>query len=68
MKLLFDQNLSFKLSAKRFADPGVESRLAFGLSEVGDRVLRDFAKANGFTIVSQDVDFAERAALWPHLK
>jgi len=34
-----------------------------GLSEVGDRILWDYAKANGFTIVSQDVDFAEMAAL-----
>jgi predicted nuclease of predicted toxin-antitoxin system len=34
-----------------------------GLSDVSDRVLWDFAKANGFTIVSQDVDLAELAAL-----
>jgi predicted nuclease of predicted toxin-antitoxin system len=34
-----------------------------GLSQVGDRLLWDYAKANGFTIVSQDVDFAELAAL-----
>ncbi|WP_425305086.1 DUF5615 family PIN-like protein [Bradyrhizobium erythrophlei] len=41
----------------------MESRSALGLSEVGDRILWDYAKANGFTIVSQDVDFAEMAVL-----
>jgi predicted nuclease of predicted toxin-antitoxin system len=64
MKLLFDQNLSFKL-CQTVADLFPESNHVrlLGLSEVGDRVLWDFAKANGFTIVSQDVDFAEMAAV-----
>ena len=64
MKLLFDQNLSFKL-CQIVADlfPGSNHVRLLGLSEVGDRVLWDYAKANGFTIVSQDVDFAEMAAL-----
>ncbi|WP_245481508.1 DUF5615 family PIN-like protein [Bradyrhizobium sp. LVM 105] len=34
-----------------------------GLSEVADRALWEFAKANGFAIVTQDADFAELAAL-----
>jgi predicted nuclease of predicted toxin-antitoxin system len=64
MKLLFDQNLSFKL-CQDVADLFPESNHVrlLGLSEAGDRVLWDYAKANGFTIVSQDVDFAEMAAL-----
>jgi predicted nuclease of predicted toxin-antitoxin system len=64
MKLLFDQNLSFKL-CQTVADLFPESNHVrlLGLSEVGDRILWDYAKANGFTIVSQDVDFAEMAAL-----
>jgi len=64
MKLLFDQNLSFKL-CQNVADLFPESNHVrlLGLSEVGDRVLWDYAKENGFTIVSQDVDFAEMAAL-----
>jgi predicted nuclease of predicted toxin-antitoxin system len=64
MKLLFDQNLSFKL-CQSVADLFPESNhvRVLGLSEVGDRVLWDYAKANGFTIVSQDVDFAELAVL-----
>jgi predicted nuclease of predicted toxin-antitoxin system len=64
MKLLFDQNLSFKL-CQAVADLFPESNHVrlLGLSEVGDRVLWDYAKANGFTVVSQDADFAEMAAL-----
>ena len=64
MKLLFDQNLSFKL-CQVVADLFPESNHVrlLGLSEVGDRVLWDYAKVNSFTIVSQDVDFAEMAAL-----
>jgi predicted nuclease of predicted toxin-antitoxin system len=60
MKLLFDQNLSFKL-CQAVADLFPESNHVrlLGLSEVGDQVLWDYAKTNGFTIVSQDVDFAE---------
>ncbi len=54
MKLLFDQNLSFKL-CQTVADLFPESNHV--------RLLWDYAKANGFTIVSQDVDFAEMAAL-----
>jgi predicted nuclease of predicted toxin-antitoxin system len=64
MKLLFDQNLSFKL-CQTIADLFPESSHVglLGLSEVSDQVLWDYAKTNGFAIVSQDVDFAEMAAL-----
>lgn len=34
-----------------------------GLWEAEDRNVWDYARAQGFTIVSQDVDFAEMAAL-----
>ena len=64
MKLLFDQNLSFKL-CQTIADLFPDSNHVglIGLSEVADRELWDYAKAYGFTIVSQDADFAEMAAL-----
>ena len=64
MKLLFDQNLSFKL-CQNVADLFPESNHVrlLGLSEAGDRTVWDYAKTNGFTIVSQDVDFAEMATL-----
>lgn len=64
MKLLFDQNLSFRL-CETIADLFPESNQVglSGLSEADDRKVWDHARANGFTIVSQDVDFAEMAAL-----
>jgi len=64
MKLLFDQNLSFKL-CQTVADLFPESNHVrlLGLSEAGDRVFWDYAEVNGFAIVSQDADFAEMAAL-----
>jgi predicted nuclease of predicted toxin-antitoxin system len=64
MKLLFDQNLSFKL-CQTVTDLFPESNHVrlLGLSEVGDRFLWDYAKSNDFTIVSQDADFAEMAVL-----
>lgn len=64
MKLLFDQNLSFKL-CQSIADLFPQSNHVglSGLSEAGDRDVWDHAKANGFAIVSQDADFAEMAAL-----
>jgi predicted nuclease of predicted toxin-antitoxin system len=64
MKLLFDQNLSFKL-CKSVADIFPESNHVglSGLSQAGDQDIWDYAKAHGFAIVSQDADFAEMAAL-----
>jgi predicted nuclease of predicted toxin-antitoxin system len=64
MKLLFDQNLSFRLCGS-IADLFPESNHVglLGLSEADDRNVWDYAKAKGFTIVSQDVDFAEMAAV-----
>jgi predicted nuclease of predicted toxin-antitoxin system len=64
MKLLFDQNLSFKL-VRALSDLFPEStqvRLV-GLAEASDRAIWDYAKRNGFIIVTLDSDFAEMAAL-----
>jgi predicted nuclease of predicted toxin-antitoxin system len=64
MKLLFDENLSFKL-CDRLASlfPGsVQVRFA-GLSQADDTAIWDYAGAKGFIIVSLDADFAERATL-----
>ncbi|HTV43541.1 MAG TPA: DUF5615 family PIN-like protein [Candidatus Sulfotelmatobacter sp.] len=65
MKLLFDQNLSFKL-CERLADlfPGSDQVRLAGLEFADDRAIWDFAKANGFTVVSKDSDFADMAALF----
>lgn len=65
MRFLFDQNLSFKL-CDRLADlyPGsTQARLA-GLDRADDRTLWDYAGAQGFTLVSQDADMADMAALY----
>ncbi|MGT2503516.1 DUF5615 family PIN-like protein [Bradyrhizobium guangxiense] len=64
MRLLFDQNLSFKLCGM-IADlfPDSSHVRSHGLSEVTDRALWEFAKANGVAIVTQDVDLAELAGL-----
>lgn len=65
MKLLFDQNLSFKL-CERVSDlfPGSSQVRLLGLERQDDRALWDYAGANGFVLVSQDADFAEMAALF----
>jgi predicted nuclease of predicted toxin-antitoxin system len=64
MKLLFDQNLSFKL-CRQLADlfPGSNQARLAGLDQASDRTLWDHAKANGFALVTLDADFAELAAL-----
>jgi predicted nuclease of predicted toxin-antitoxin system len=64
MKLLFDQNLSFKLCerlAKLF--PGSSQVRLVGLAEATDRKIWDYPGRNGFVLVSLDVDFADRATL-----
>ena len=65
MKLLFDQNLSFKLCAQ-LADlfPGSDQVRRLGLEQADDSAIWQFAKANGFIIVTQDADFADMAALY----
>jgi predicted nuclease of predicted toxin-antitoxin system len=64
MKLLFDQNLSFRL-VQRLADLFPDSNQArlLGLDKAPDRALWDHARDNGFLLVSQDSDFADMAAL-----
>jgi len=64
MKLLFDQNLSFKL-CKRLVDVFPDSSQArlLGLDRADDRALWQHAAAHGFMLVSFDSDFAERAIL-----
>src|ERR1035437_1591117 len=65
MKLLFDQNLSFKL-CQVLADlfPGSSQVRLLGLAEADDSVLWQHAKTNAFVLVTQDSDFADIAALY----
>ena len=64
MKLLLDQNLSFRLCA-RLVDlfPNSSQARIVGLDQATDREIWDYAAVNDFTIVSQDADFANLAAL-----
>lgn len=67
MRLLFDQNLSFKL-CRHLADVFPDSSQANlpGLAEAEDRELWRYALENGYTLVTQDSDFADLAlALGP---
>lgn len=65
MRLLFDQNLSFRLCT-RLADlfPGSTQARLLGLDRADDRTLWDHAARHGFVLVTQDADFAEMAALY----
>jgi len=64
MKLLFDQNLSFRL-CERLADlfPSSNHVRLLGMERADDRTLWRYAGANGYALVSLDADFAEMAAL-----
>ncbi|HJZ82830.1 MAG TPA: DUF5615 family PIN-like protein [Pyrinomonadaceae bacterium] len=64
MKLLFDQNLSPRLP-RLLADIYPESVHVseVSLGEATDSDIWDYAKANGFAIVSKDTDFQQRSLL-----
>jgi predicted nuclease of predicted toxin-antitoxin system len=65
MKLLFDENLSAELCSQ-LADlfPNSSQVRLAGLIRANDAVIREYAKAEGFVIVSLDADFADMAALF----
>src|SRR6266403_711788 len=65
MKLLFDQNLSFKL-CQQLADifPNSNQIRLLGMEEADDRLIWEYARANNFIVVSHDVDFADLATLY----
>ncbi len=67
MKLLLDENLSPKLVgmlADVYPDSAHVERL--GLGNTSDRTVWEYAKTNGFSIVSKDSDFQELSALYGH--
>ena len=68
MKLLFDQNLSFKL-CQRLSDIFPQSTQAriLGMDQDSDRELWDYAKQHEFTIVTQDGDYTDLSCVhgWP---
>ena len=64
MKLLFDENPSPKLVDLLSADfPDSSHVYLCGLAHSDDNAIWQYAKTNGFTIVTKDADFQERAVL-----
>jgi predicted nuclease of predicted toxin-antitoxin system len=67
MKLLFDHNLSFRLvPALGQSFPGSMHVRDLGLSTADDFAIWDYARQNGFAIVSKDSDFFHRSMLLGH--
>lgn len=58
MKLLLDQNLSYKLlkQLEPYYPASAHIRL-LGMAEENDRMIWHYAKANDFVVVTQDADF-----------
>lgn len=67
MKLLFDQNLSPRLPSI-LADlyPDSVHVREVGLRDAQDTDIWDYARLNGFVIVSKDSDFQQRSLLYGH--
>lgn len=65
MKLLFDENLSHKLPRLITASfPDSHHVRDLGLKGRTDEDIWEYAKANGFAIVSKDKDFYQRGLLY----
>ncbi len=64
MKLLFDENLSVRLpGALQNLFPESRHVVECGLRGATDTAIWQFAKQNGFAIISKDSDYAQRSAL-----
>jgi len=65
VRLLFDENLSPRLvAALNGAFPGSAHVDDVGLRGFPDNKIWEYARENGFTIVSKDTDFRERSAVY----
>jgi predicted nuclease of predicted toxin-antitoxin system len=63
LSLLFDQNLSRRLSTLLAAEfPGSEHVLPAGLAGADDRAVWAYAAAQGLAVVSKDTDFLQLSA------
>ncbi len=65
MKLLFDQNLSPRLP-RLLSDlyPGSAHVREIGLRDAADLAIWNYARENGFAIVSKDSDFQQQSLLF----
>jgi predicted nuclease of predicted toxin-antitoxin system len=67
VKLLLDQNLSYRLVKKLgsvYSD--IQQIKRIGFNNKPDRTIWDFAKAGGYTIVTFDSDFYDLSLLFGH--
>jgi len=64
LKLLFDQNLSYRIvHALRGRFPGSDQVRQLDLDTASDREIWDHAGAHGYTVVTKDSDFHELSLL-----
>ena len=67
MKLLLDQNISFRLVKKlESLFPGTQQVNSLSLIDKPDRLIWEFAKKEGFTIVTFDSDFYDLSLTQGH--
>lgn len=67
MKLLFDQNLSHRLVFEfQSAFPESAQVRELGLERADDNAIWEFAREQGFTIISKDADFHQRSFVHGH--
>ena len=65
MKLLLDQNISFRLTSKiKDVFPNVEQVRKLGLEDCSDAEIWKFAKENSYTIITFDGDFYDLSVVW----
>lgn len=67
MKLLFDQNISYRL-VNRILDifPEAKQIGELDLIDASDRKIWEFAKENDYVIVTFDSDFYDFSVVWGH--
>lgn len=67
MKLLFDQNISYKIISRLSGYfPGSIHVRESKMQASTDKEIWEFAKANSFTIVTYDSDFSNLVSIWGH--
>lgn len=67
MKILFDQNISFRI-VKRIADIFPEARQVreLGIENSTDKEIWEYAKREQYTILTFDADFYDFSLVWGH--
>jgi predicted nuclease of predicted toxin-antitoxin system len=67
MRLLFDQNISFRLVRKvQSIFPDAKQVRELGLENAKDKEIWQYAKKNNYVIVTFDVDFVDLNVLYGH--